>query len=365
MKEEIINLSGVIEYKELNDTEVEICIRKQTRYNFEVARRDNGRTYVLGSCNCVQQGMSWSGNIVLYLKGREDSSRRNVRISINKEHWAVFKKMLMEEGFDVIDADNPIEAPVSADEGSKIKFEYTSEEPTEDEINKMIAQVDLNTFTSIIKARMRQDGACGEKLGKINRTWAKEYLKQWAKAKYRLYKLLGNKLKVEKDVEVEPELSYFATAKDELKAKFPLLRPVFENMSAKILRDNEIKISEIFDEVFLDKRVSIGMSFTKFIALYNCDELNVEVSKIYQNKGIAHLTISIDPNDYLTVSINSSGWRSCHNFIDGEWRNAGLSYMVDDVSMVSYKSNGDVKYRINDINFVWNSKKLATNDIYF
>lgn len=30
--------------------------------------------------------------------------------------------------------------------------------------------------------------------------------------------------------------------------------------------------------------------------------------------------------------------------------------MVDDVSMVSYKSNGDVKYRINDVNFVWNSK---------
>lgn len=355
MKEELVKLSGVIEYKILENGNVELKIKKQVKYGFDCRRRTGGRRYYLGSAGIFEYH-TYSAEATLFLKGRDDSHVRNLTFEMAERDWPVYKDMLQEEGFELIDADNPIKEVVSENEETKVKFEYVLAEPTEDEINKMIAQVDLNTFTSIIKARLREDGACGDDLGKINRTWAKEYLIQWAKAKYRLYKLLGDKLKIEKDIEVEPDYQYFELAKRELKGKFPLLQPIFDNFSTEAIQRDEIDTDNIFNEVFTDKRVSRGMSFTKFIALYNCDELNVEVSKLYQNKGTAHLTISIDPNDYLTVSINSSGWRSCHNFINGEWRNAGLSYMVDEVSMVAYKCNGEVNYNINNQKFKWNSK---------
>ena len=221
--------------------------------------------------------------------------------------------------------------------------------------NDAFQEVDIVGMTrSITKygvtVRRRED------LGKINRNWAKEYLKQWAKAKYRLYKLLGDKLKVEKDVEVEPSPEEFRIMQQELACKFPLYAPIIKNVYYGAFVRDCISHGDLWEDAYSDKRITNGMSLTKFFALLGSEELNVELSKMYQNKGKAHLTISIDPNDYLTVSINSSGWRSCHNFIDGEWRNAGLSYMVDEVSMVSYKSNGEVKYRINGENFNRNSK---------
>lgn len=321
MKEEIINLSGVIEYKELENGNVELIIRKQTKYHFTKEKGINGNHYCLGSCNCFDYHSSIGRGATLYLKGSCDSSRINLTFTMHGRDWPVFKEMLADEGFELIDANNPTNpTETQENEECKVKFEYVSEEPSEDEITKMIAQVDLNTFTNIIKARMREDGADGEDLGKINRNWAKEYLKQWAKAKYRLYKLLGNKLKVEKDLEIEPSVEEFRTMQKELMQKFPLYRPIIEHVYYEAFVKERIDTEFIWRDAFLDKRVTDGMSLTKFFALFGSEELNVELSKMYQNKGKAHLTISIDPNDYLTVSINSSGWRSCHNFINGEWR---------------------------------------------
>jgi len=69
------------------------------------------------------------------------------------------------------------------------------------------------------------------------------------------------------------------------------------------------------------------------------------------------LVMSIDPLDYLTMSLNKSDWRSCHR-PSGEYRTGMLSYMTDSCSVIAYvKSENDVEYDFNDIKFMHNTKK--------
>ena len=53
-------------------------------------------------------------------------------------------------------------------------------------------------------------------------------------------------------------------------------------------------------------------------------------------KSSGNVGISINPMDYLLVSSHTTGWRSCHNIINGEYRTGGISYMLDKVSLVGY-----------------------------
>lgn len=353
-EESISQSSGVLEV-DIREDDVKLIIRKQDRYHFIKETRVGSRRYLVGSSSVVEYTKG-SSQSQLFLKGNCDSYREDVEIIVDKSDWQIFNDLLIGAGFKIIDINAPVEEPKKDEEIPTYSFKDTTEEPTDEEIDKMIDLVDLNVFTSIIKARMKDEGQDGEELGKINRTWAKRYLKQWAKSKYRFYKLFGDKLKIERDLDVTPGYEYFETARRELSQKLPLYAPIIKNISTEAFQHDTIYDYGCWNEVRLDKRFTNGMSLTKFLALFGSEEMNIEVSKVYQNKDKAHLTISIDPNDFLTVSINSSGWRSCHNFIDGEWRNAGLSYMVDDVSLVSFKSNGEVNYKISGQNFRWNSK---------
>ena len=80
MNEEIVNLSGVIEYKELGER-VEIIIRSQSRYGFDYRCREGGRTYKLGSCNCVEyEHSSWCGELVQVLKCLMETQKSHQRL---------------------------------------------------------------------------------------------------------------------------------------------------------------------------------------------------------------------------------------------------------------------------------------------
>lgn len=235
----------------------------------------------------------------------------------------------------------------------KIDYRF-KDKPTEEDIKNMIELVDLDVFTKIIKSRLLDEGYI--EVGKFNRAWARKYLVEWAKAKYRFYKIFGNKLTIEKEVETEKTEEEFEQDIKILKLKFPLYAPIIKAVNQKVIENNEINVNYISGCLSEDSRVKNGMKFTKFMSLYGNKELDIEVSKLYQDKGKSNLVISINPIDYLTVSINKSGWHSCHNFFEGCYRNAGLSYMLDHTSLVGYSYNTTVKY--NKIQpFEWNSKK--------
>lgn len=48
-----------------------------------------------------------------------------------------------------------------------------------------------------------------------------------------------------------------------------------------------------------------------------------------------HFIISVNPLDYLTMSIGVN-WKSCHGIAHGGWRGGCLSYMLDSTSMITY-----------------------------
>lgn len=234
------------------------------------------------------------------------------------------------------------------EEKVEIKLEET---PTKEDIEEMISKVDVNTFLKIIRARVLcEDNPAKE----VTKAKINKYLKKWAESKFRFYKLFGRNLKIKRQIELEKDNRFYEEHLCLIKSKFPLYRTVLDNIYLEDIKNNKMTRNSAH-YLFDDEKIKEGMKFTKLIALFKNNDLNMEVSKIYQDKSIKEINISIDPCDYLTVSINKI-WRSCHNFINGEWRNAGLSLMIDNTSMVSYTSSGEVTYNFEDEIFKWNNK---------
>lgn len=232
------------------------------------------------------------------------------------------------------------------------------ETPTDEEIEEMISLVDINTFIQIIKNRIDYDGNVSD--SEINEYItvdnAKRYLRNWAKSKYRFYKLFGKKLWTEHKIEVEKDEEFYIKAVNDLKAKFPLYYSFFNTISSGDVANNKLTHSSS-DQYFGIPKVKEGMKFTKLVAMFKNNDLNMEVSKMYQDKAVKNIRISIDPCDFLTVSINKHNWRSCHNFFDGEWRNAGLTLLHDKTSLVAYSySRDDFDYCNYKYPFKWNTK---------
>lgn len=84
------------------------------------------------------------------------------------------------------------------------------------------------------------------------------------------------------------------------------------------------------------------------------DLMNVLIS---QAKFTGYLHISVDPLDYLSVSENNYGWRSCHA-LDGDYAAGNLEYMMDKHTLVCYiDDNTQVQLHNFPEGIKWNNKK--------
>lgn len=80
-------------------------------------------------------------------------------------------------------------------------------------------------------------------------------------------------------------------------------------------------------------------------------------SIIQKDKMSGDFCISIHPLDFLTSSVNTYNWRSCHA-LDGEYRAGNLSYMADNVTFMCYiKGEAKLQYPFLPHGISWNSKK--------
>lgn len=78
---------------------------------------------------------------------------------------------------------------------------------------------------------------------------------------------------------------------------------------------------------------------------------------IQENKIKGTLCFSVHPLDFLSSSLNTYNWRSCHA-LDGEYRAGNLSYMVDETTFMVYLKGADnVNIPLFPENVKWNSKK--------
>ena len=74
---------------------------------------------------------------------------------------------------------------------------------------------------------------------------------------------------------------------------------------------------------------------------------------IQEDKIEGRLCLSIHPLDYLTISENTLGWRSCHS-LDGDFRGGNLNYMADNATIIAYLESDNLTelYGVS-----WNNKK--------
>ena len=114
-----------------------------------------------------------------------------------------------------------------------------------------------------------------------------------------------------------------------------------------------------------DKTIYAGTKFTKsfkhFISNEKAlNEIQMLASEITQKSKISGtLCLSVHPLDYLSISENAHGWRSCHA-LDGEYRSGNLSYMQDSSTIVCYiKSEDGDNFSLPRFpdSIKWNSKK--------
>lgn len=74
---------------------------------------------------------------------------------------------------------------------------------------------------------------------------------------------------------------------------------------------------------------------------------------IQEDKIEGYMCLSIHPLDYLTISENTLGWRSCHS-LDGDFRGGNLNYMADKATVVCYLESSKPT---NLHGVSWNNKK--------
>jgi hypothetical protein len=59
------------------------------------------------------------------------------------------------------------------------------------------------------------------------------------------------------------------------------------------------------------------------------------------------VVLSINPIDFMLVSAHTKGdWRSCHNYLDGRYKTAGISYALDKYTAVVYAYEEKTEYNI-------------------
>lgn len=200
-------------------------------------------------------------------------------------------------------------------------------------IEKMLSMVNEKGMGSIIQHYT------DERYHEVNMT---DHLAAWAQNKKHIFELFGNSLKIE--MPVETQLPY-TLVKEKLKtfleeefaeSKYSIIKVFLRAVAAEEIGGNVLMHDfQMFDTPF-KKGMKISKCFRHLIKKEWLDEANIKYSMFLQSlkaKGTA--VLSIDPIDFLTMSANNSGWRSCHA-PDGEYRTGQVAYMMDETSVISY-----------------------------
>jgi len=217
------------------------------------------------------------------------------------------------------------------DENNKV-LKMPSEIPDEI-IKEMIAKVDRKKFENFFRIATR---------GRTNNFPLNEYLSRWAKAKAHLYLLFGKNLTVSKQIELDMEELEMRNLVEETYSKFEKYYPALSLVVTSEYLNNQISGASSKARKYMPNYYKSGIKVTKFFSdLYGDKELNDHLARMLSSRKInAYITLSIDPYDYFTMSINNNGWQSCQRLGYGEFGTAPLSLLIDDCTAIAYKHNG-------------------------
>ena len=195
-----------------------------------------------------------------------------------------------------------------------------------------------------------------------------ELMDKWAAAKKDFIAAFGHKLIFEYPEKVSFELSK-ETQENRIKDFITTVDEHYRNgVLASFLSSNSQSFYQ--NTVSIDNAVGIngekipkGMKLIKAFKYFENDPKTLEDLQnaasliIQENKIEGRLCLSVHPLDYLSISENTHGWRSCHS-LDGEYRAGNLSYLLDSSTIICYlKSDKDTELPNFPDSVPWNSKK--------
>ena len=223
-------------------------------------------------------------------------------------------------------------------------------EVADEQYRPMLKEVNIPDFTKCIAQ------FSGLHISKVNDEVIKTYLLTWAKNKYRFYQLLGNKLKIDNQIQYQEENKNQETEIKSLEKEFPAYALWLEGFKYveknKInIRDTNWEIRETVNNIFPGCRLD-SCSLTHFFKSYlNApDELVTKIGRIWENEIVEGIyTISIDPVDMMLASENPYNWQSCYRLaVDNDCSHADgcMAAILDDSSLITYIWNREGKFSL-------------------
>lgn len=222
-------------------------------------------------------------------------------------------------------------------------------------IEEMIGQVDLRRLRNLLSLA----GSSESNRRNCSQEVVDKYVQAWAHAKYGIWLAFGRKLTISKEIDIEISVEEMEGLRNAFIRQFAKHAPVLCYFNSVEFLQNRVGNHREFIEYIPEYKS--GMNLTRFLSNYlNDKELDVELSKLMQAKTIkGHISLSIDPYDYLTTSINQHNWHSCHRIGGGQYGNGSVAYMVDESTIVGFKDNGRTySYTVNGFKFEGNSKAM-------
>lgn len=224
-----------------------------------------------------------------------------------------------------------------------------------DIVEEMLEKVDYKNLIPLVNAHVK---GRNKAIPTINKNQLREWLKNWANAKWKLYLLFGKSFYIKASKEIKKDTKLASAQINELKYAFPEYALVLNEFPIECYLKNTIQ-KGYNCALFEYKPCPPNIKLSKYLAgLLQNPKFDIQLSSVIQDNFVkANVTLSIDPLDYMTSAINKSGWRSCHNVYDGEYRRGPVSYMMDSSSIVSYMSNDKIyDYDLGGFKFKGNSK---------
>ena len=193
--------------------------------------------------------------------------------------------------------------------------------------------------------------------------------KNWSKNKSRFFEAFGGQLIYEFPTPISFEVD--ADRQNRLADNF--IKKVFHQqkkypngtffdfirLNANSFLTNHTEKDFNYADIHIKKGEKISKSFKYF---FTDEKLVRELQDLYstyqtQKTLTGKLCLSIHPLDYISISNNAHGWRSCHA-LDGEYCAGNLNYMQDTTTIVAYiKSDKDMQIEGFPEDVLWNSKK--------
>ena len=223
------------------------------------------------------------------------------------------------------------------------------------EYEPMINQIKIAEFTKTIAQFSNIP------IDKVPDEVIEEYLTHWAKNKYRFFKMLGNRTKV------DMPFNYIDENKDEFQEMrnlipdYPAYAPWLYEFAK--FKNNKIDMDKFnwrndimtyLDQIVTEgsvRRVLSNMAVTTFFKriLKAPEDMVTKIGRIYENEAIdATYTISIDPVDMMMASENPYNWVSCYRLENMEDSHADgcLAAVLDTTSLITYVWNNKGKYNL-------------------